>query len=251
MGFDGLLRARSGVLHGILNGIDDAIWDPSADPLIVSPFDTRRPTRRAANTRAVRRHFGLVEDDSLLLGVISRLTWQKGLDLLLDQIDELMSLDVQLVVLGTGEPAMEQGFRAAAARFPGRIGCMIGYDEPLAHQLQAGIHALLVPSRFEPCGLTQLCAERYGALPVVARVGGLADTVIDANEAALAMGAGTGVQFSGGMLLPAIRRTLALWRRPDVWKRLRGNAMRSDVSWRRPAAHYAALYRGLIAERAA
>ncbi len=144
--------------------------------------------------------------------------------------------------------AWKSAARAAAAAYPGRIGCVIGYDEAVAHQIQAGADALLVPSRFEPCGLTQLCALRYGALPVVARVGGLADTVIDANEAAVAVGTATGVQFAPvtqQALEVALRRTAALWRQPEVWRRLQRNAMRTDVSWRRPAAQYATLYRAI------
>lgn len=251
MGFDGLLRARAPVLHGILNGIDETVWDPAADPLITADFSVARPERRAVNKASVQARFGLEADpDTLLFGVISRLTWQKGLDLLLLELDALMRLGAQLVVLGTGEPALEAGFAAAAAAHPGRIGCVIGYDEALAHQIQAGADALLVPSRFEPCGLTQLCALRYGALPVVSRVGGLADTVIDANEAALGAGTGNGVQFAPvtrEMLEAAIQRTAALWREPQTWRRLQNNAMRTDVSWRRPAARYAALFRSLLA----
>ena len=250
MGFDGLLRARSGELHGILNGIDETVWNPATDPLITVNFDIRHISRRAANKRAVQVRFGLTQDPaSLLLGVISRLTWQKGFDQVLGSLRPILDLGIQLAVIGSGEPALEAGFTAAAATFSGRIGCFIGYDEAQAHQMQAGMDALLVPSRFEPCGLTQLCALRYGALPVVARVGGLADTVIDANEAALAAGTGTGIQFPPGMLMPAVERTAALWRQPETWRRLRRNAMRADVSWRRPAAQYAALYRGLMAER--
>jgi starch synthase len=253
MGFDGLLRARAPVLHGILNGIDDTVWDPAADPLIVADFSVTRLEGRAANKASLQAWFGLeAAPDALLFAVISRLTWQKGLDLLLAGIDALLGIGAQLVVLGTGEAGLEAGFAAAAAAHPGRIGCEIGYDEALAHQIQAGADALLVPSRFEPCGLTQLCALRYGALPVVARVGGLADTVIDANEAALHVGTGTGVQFAPvtrEMLEAAIHRTAGLWGQQAVWRRLRHNAMRADVSWRRPAARYAELFRELVRER--
>ncbi|HEY3848501.1 MAG TPA: glycogen synthase GlgA, partial [Acetobacteraceae bacterium] len=197
MGFDGLLRARASDLHGILNGIDDTVWNPAADPLIVADFSVTRLEGRAADKASLQAWFGLAPDpDALLFGVISRLTWQKGLDLLLSAIGALLGVGAQLVVLGTGEHALEAGFAAVADAHRGRIGCEIGYDEALAHQIQAGADALLVPSRFEPCGLTQLCALRYGALPVVARVGGLADTVIDANEAALGTGTGSGVQFA-------------------------------------------------------
>jgi starch synthase len=194
MALDGLLRARSGVLRGILNGIDETVWDPGADDLIVADFSPARLDWRAANKASLQAWFGVEQaPDALLFGVISRLTWQKGLDLLLAALDELLRAGAQLVVLGSGEPGLEAGFRAAAAAYPGRIGCVVGYDEAVAHQIQAGIDALLVPSRFEPCGLTQLCALRYGALPVVARVGGLADTVIDANRAGHPRGAGGGL----------------------------------------------------------
>jgi starch synthase len=248
MRLDGLLRARANVLHGILNGIDETIWNPAADPLITAPFSSANLFGRQQNKQAVQQRFGLdAEPGALVLGVVSRLTWQKGLDLLLAAMDEMLSMGAQLVVLGTGERDLESGFAAAAAAHSGRVGCVIGYDEALAHLMQAGIDALIVPSRFEPCGLTQLCALRYGALPVVARVGGLADTVIDANEAALAAGSATGVQFVSGDLRPALRRVAALWRQPETWRRLQANAMRADVSWRRPAGQYAALYRGLLA----
>jgi starch synthase len=246
MGLDGLLRARAGDLQGILNGIDDAVWNPATDATIAARFSAENAIPRAANKTAVQARFRLNADPgALLLGVISRLSWQKGLDMLLERLPELIGLGAQLVVLGTGEPALESGFAAAAAAHPGRIGCVLGYDEALAHQMQAGLDALLVPSRFEPCGLTQLCALRYGALPVVARVGGLADTVIDANEAALAAGTGTGITFAPGMLSAALRRTDALWRHPHTWRTIQHNALSADTSWRRPAAQYAALYRGL------
>lgn len=251
MGLDGLLRARAAVLRGIRNGIDETVWNPAADELIVADFSANRLEQRRANKTSLQAWFGVEQSpDALLLGVISRLTWQKGVDLLLPTLDAMLRLGAQLVVLGSGEPALEAGFRAAAAVHPGRIGCVIGYDEAVAHQIQAGADALLVPSRFEPCGLTQLCAMRYGALPLVARVGGLADTVIDANEAAIAVGTGTGVQFSPvtrEALEIALQRTDTLWRQPQVWRRLQVNAMQTDVSWRRPAAQYAALYREIAA----
>lgn len=247
MGLDGLLRGRSDRLHGILNGIDTTVWDPARDPLLATGFSARRMGWRAANKTELRRRFGLAETpETLLLGVVSRLTWQKGLDLLLSVLDAAMDLGIQLAVLGTGEQGLEAGFAAAAERHPGRVGCVIGYDEGLAHLMQAGVDALIVPSRFEPCGLTQLCALRYGAVPVVARVGGLADTVIDANEAALAAGVATGVQFSpvtAEMLMAALGRTAALWADRPAWTRLQRNAMKADVSWDGPAAHYARVYR--------
>ncbi len=247
MGFDGLLRHRSHALHGILNGIDDRIWNPATDRLIASRFDLHDLAGRQANKLALQSHFGLARNaTTLLLGVISRLSWQKGLDLLPPALDMLGDLGIQLVVLGAGDAELEQQFRTAAAAHPDRIGCFIGYDESLAHQIQSGIDAILIPSRFEPCGLTQLCALRYGALPIVARVGGLADSVIDANEAALAANAGTGLQFSPGQFAQSLRRAATLWSDRQTWSNLQRNAMQTDVSWRRPAAQYAALYKSLL-----
>jgi starch synthase len=247
MGLDGLLRHRSKDLRGILNGIDETVWNPATDPHIPAPFDLRHLARRPANKAALQSRFNLDADpNALLLGVISRLSWQKGLDLLLPALDTILALGAQLIILGAGEPDLEAAFRAAAAAHPGRIACFIGYDESLAHQLQAGIDAILIPSRFEPCGLTQLCALRYGALPIVARTGGLADTVIDANEAALAANTGTGIQFPSGHLKQALHRAAALWSLPETWSHLQQNAMRAETSWRRPAAQYAALYKTLL-----
>ncbi len=251
MGFEGLLRARAGVLSGILNGIDATIWNPATDNLLAHRYDLPSIAGRAANKTALQTRMGLIEaPDAPLFGVISRLTGQKGLDLLLDCLPTLLGLGGQLALLGAGDAMLEAGFRHAAAQAPGRVACVIGYDETLAHHIQAGIDALLVPSRFEPCGLTQLCALRYGAVPVVARVGGLADTVIDANPAALAAGAATGLQFApvnADMLDATLHHAVALYRDPPTWRTLQANGMTADVSWTGPARHYAALYRTLAA----
>jgi starch synthase len=254
MGLDGLLRHRQGVLSGILNGIDDAVWNPATDPLIPARFGRGRLTRRPGNKQALQQHMGLeVNPDALLIGVVSRLTSQKGLDMLVDQIDGLAAAGMQLAVLGSGDPDLEQAFIAAAEWHLGSVGCVIGYDETLAHLIQAGADALLVPSRFEPCGLTQLYALRYGAIPVVSRVGGLADSVIDANEAALVAGVATGIQFwptTAEGLQSALRRLLALWRDRPVWDRVQRNGMAADVSWQGSATRYVALYQSLLAGRA-
>ena len=251
MGLGGLLRLRGDRLVGILNGIDTLVWDPAADKLLPATYSAAQMAGRATDKTALQTRLGLeVRPDALLFGVVSRLTGQKGLDLLLQALPVLLGAGAQLALLGSGEPALEAGFADAARAHAGRVGCQFGYDESLAHLIQAGADALLVPSRFEPCGLTQLCALRYGALPVVARVGGLADTVVDANEMALAMGAGTGVVFAPptrDALESALLRTASLWRDREAWQGLQRNAMRTDVSWRRPAARYAALYRGLVA----
>ena len=250
MGMDGLLRARAGALQGVLNGIDTDAWNPATDELIASRYDARHLAKRRANKADLQARFGLDHDPAApLFAVVSRLTWQKGLDLLLEAEATLQAAGGQLALLGTGDPAMEAAFHAAAARNPGRIGCVIGYDETLAHRLQAGADALLVPSRFEPCGLTQLYALRYGTVPVVARVGGLADTVIDASPMALNAGVATGVQFApvtAEMLRAAIQRTAALYRQPRVWQQMQRNGMATDVSWHHPAQQYANLFRALL-----
>lgn len=255
MGLDGLLRARQGALAGILNGIDVDVWNPASDPHIAAPFDPRRMAPRARNKAALQQRLRLsAEPDALLLGVVSRLTWQKGLDLLVECLPTLFDENIQLALLGAGDRDLEDSLRGAASSHPGRIGLYVGYDEALAHLVQAGSDALLVPSRFEPCGLTQLCALRYGAVPLVARVGGLADTIVDANEMALAAGVATGVQFSPGSaerLAGALRRAAALWRDRETWKRLQKNGMATDVSWTRPARRYAALYRAIAAGESA
>jgi starch synthase len=250
MGMDGLLRARADVLSGILNGIDTEVWDPAHDSLLPATFDADGLAERAANKQALQIMLGLQNDPArLLFGVVSRLTTQKGIDLVLAALPALLESGAQLAFLGSGDALMEAGLRAAMASHSDSIGGRFGYDEGLAHLIQGGCDALLVPSRFEPCGLTQLCAMRYGALPVVAHVGGLCDTVIDANEMAIAAGIGTGFHFSpvtAEMLAAVILRAVSVWRQPDLWRRLQRNAMQTDVSWHRPAGRYAALYRELV-----
>jgi starch synthase len=249
MGLDGLLRDRAGALSGILNGIDTTVWDPAADPALPIPFTAATLHAREASRRALRNRLGLHEArEAPLLGIVSRLSWQKGMDAVLEALPALLGHGMQLAVLGAGDRALEEGFERAAAAHPGRVGLHLGYNEGLAHLIQGGCDALLVPSRFEPCGLTQLCALRYGAPPVVARVGGLADTVIDVNEMALAAGLGTGIQFSHAAREPleaALTRLAALWQDRAAWERTQRNGMGTDVSWARPARHYAALYRAV------
>jgi starch synthase len=253
MGLDGLLRGRSDVLSGILNGIDTRVWNPAADRHIASRYDASRLESRAPNKIALQARLGLaLSPDTFLLGVISRLSWQKGLDLLLENLPAILSGGAQLALLGSGDANLEHGFRVAAESNPGRIGVSIGYDESLAHLIQAGADALIVPSRYEPCGLTQLCALRYGAIPVVSRVGGLADTVIDADEAAGVSDAPTGVTFgpvTNEKLAGAIGRANALFRNKTVWRMMQSNGMASDVSWQKSARDYAGLYRQIVNTR--
>lgn len=239
MGMDGLLRSRADVLSGILNGIDTTVWDLAHDPHVVGD--------RAANKAAVQERFGIRRDAAgPLFGMISRLSEQKGIDLVLAALPVLLGAGAQLVLVGSGDRGFEAAVRGAAGP---DVGVWIGYDEGLAHLVQGGCDALLVPSRFEPCGLTQLCAMRYGTLPVVSHVGGLCDTVIDANEMALAKGLGTGFHFSPvqwEMLAAAILRAVSVWRQPEMWRMLQRNAMAVDVSWTGPARRYAALYRDVM-----
>lgn len=254
MGLDGLLRKRADVLLGIRNGIDDDVWNPASDPHIAVRYDATCLEFRAQNKNALQARFGLAPDpDALLFAIVSRLTWQKGSDLVLDTLPELLHTGGQLAVLGSGDAELEHRFAAAVKAHPGRVAIVRDLDEPLAHQMHGGADALLMPSRFEPCGLTQLIALRYGVVPVVARVGGLADTIVDASEMALAAGAGTGIQFAPTtreMLEAALDRTARLWRDRSVWHRIQRHAMRCDVGWRRPAREYATLFRQLAARAA-
>lgn len=247
MGLDGLLRARGSAVSGILNGIDTHVWNPAKDETLPERYSHKHREKRAANKQALCARFGL-DPARLLFGVVSRLTTQKGLDLLPASLPTIQALGGATVILGAGDPALERAFQAAAK--PGELGLFLGYDEALAHLIYAGADALLIPSRFEPCGLTQLCAMRYGCLPVVTRVGGLADTVIDANEAALAAGAATGFQMTASdtaSLDRTLGRVAELWRDRAAWDGMQGNAMKAEVGWARSAARYADLFRGLIA----
>jgi starch synthase len=248
MGLDGLLRARQNVLSGIVNGIDITVWDPATDSHIASTYDVKRLARRAVNKRAVERRFGFEVSHDLTYCIVSRLTEQKGMDLVAQTIDTLVGSGARLALLGSGDGKMEASFNAAAKRHPGRVGAVIGYDEALSHLLQAGSDAILIPSRFEPCGLTQLYGLRYGCIPVVSRVGGLADTIVDANDAGMAAGVATGVQFAptdAPSYVDALGRTAALFRDQRRWREMQRCGMRADVSWQRSAAQYAALFRSL------
>lgn len=254
MGLDGLINARAADLYGIVNGIDTGIWDPASDGHLAATFSARTLRARAANRRAVEQRFALDHDNAPLFCVISRLTWQKGMDILAAALDRIAGTGARLAVLGSGDRALEGALLAAAAHHRGRIGVVIGYDEGLSHLMQGGCDAILVPSRFEPCGLTQLYALRYGCIPVVARTGGLADTVVDANEAALAAGAATGFLFDPGSaeaLLHAVGRAIAVHADRTRWASLQRQAMKADVSWARSAARYAQLYASLISRRPA
>ena len=251
MGLEGLVNARADDLTGIVNGIDTAVWNPETDPLIARTYTAGTLKQRAANRQALAHRFGLDEDGGPVFCVISRLTWQKGIDLIAEVADWIVAEGGKLAVLGSGDQALEGALMSAAARHRGRIGIVIGYDEPLSHLMQAGADAILIPSRFEPCGLTQLYGLRYGCVPIVARTGGLADTIIDANEAALSARVATGFQFTpinADGFRQALRRAFAAWREPKTWARIQTQGMKSDVSWENSAARYANLYSSLLSK---
>jgi len=252
MGLEGLVVARGDSVVGILNGIDSVVWNPGSDPALAATYSARSLAKRTVNKRALEIEFGLQKDHGPLFIVVSRLTWQKGMDVLPEVIDHLVGNGARLALLGSGDAAIEQALQTAAERHPGRIGLRFGYDEPLSHLLQGGGDAILIPSRFEPCGLTQLYGLAYGCVPVVARTGGLADTVIDANVAALASAVATGIQFSGvnySGLASAISRTAEIYRDQPVWRTVQRNGMKGDFSWQQSGEAYVAYYRRLVAKR--
>ena len=253
MGLEGVIAARENVLHGIVNGIDTDTWDPATDAALAAGYSAATLKARAANREALCSHFNLDRDDGLIFSIVSRLTWQKGMDLIPEVLDDILSHGGKLAILGSGDSALEGALLNAASHNRGRIGITIGYNEKLSHLLQAGSDAILVPSRFEPCGLTQLYALRYGCVPVVARTGGLADTVIDANHAALQAKCATGVQFSpvtADGFRQAIHRTFRLYADRKLWTQIQKQGMKADVSWMRSAARYAELYSSLISRTA-
>jgi len=254
-GMDGLLRHRSPHLSGILNGIDTTVWDPATDPLLAQRYDAAHLTRKRANKLALQARFGFeVYEEIPLLGVVSRVVQQKGLDLLAQIVPRLAAHPVQLVVLGAGEPELERVWRALAEEYRRQVAVTIGYDEALAHVVEAAADIFVMPSRFEPCGLNQLYSMRYGTPPVVRATGGLADTVTDCNAHTLADGTATGFVFhepTGAALYGAIDWALAARNDSAAWRALQLNGMRKDFSWQAPARRYAELYYALIAERTA
>jgi starch synthase len=245
-GLQGLLQGRSADVSGILNGIDTDEWNPESDKHLPVHYSSARMTGKAANKQALQIRMGLNQDaDVPLLGVVSRLTHQKGLDLLLEIVPGLLELPVQLVILGSGEPAMQKNARYLAHHYPGRVAAMIGFDESLSHQIEAGSDMFIMPSRFEPCGLNQFYSQRYGTPPVVHHTGGLADSVIDCNAETLKDGTASGFVFSGmsaDNLYDTIKRAVELYRDQRKWKVLRKNCMSKDFSWETSARAYREVY---------
>jgi len=251
-GMESLLKdlKKQGRLSGILNGVDDAIWQPKTDVLLSAQYDADDLRSKAVNKAYLQRAMGLDVDSSrLVFAVVSRLSQQKGLDLVLEALPKLLEQGGQLALLGAGESDLQQAFLAAAAENPGQVGVQIGYHESFSHRIIAGADVIMLPSRFEPCGLTQLYGLKYGTLPLVRRTGGLADTVVDCALENLADGTATGFVFeesTAKSLTNAIRRAFVLWSRPKHWRHVQYHAMSVDFGWQVSAEAYLALYQRLV-----
>ncbi len=249
-GLDGLLRERDALLSGILNGVDEAVWDPADDAALARPYSAERMTGKSACKAALQSECGLdAQAAAPLFTVVSRLTEQKGLHLVAEVVSAIVDRGGQLVVLGSGDAALEAVFARAAQAHPRQVALRQGYDEALSHRVFAGSDVSLVPSRFEPCGLTQLYALKYGSLPLVRRTGGLADTVVDCTLEDLADECATGFvfeRFDAADLTRALRRAFTLWARPHDWRVVRRRAMAQRFGWDSAAASYLALYRRLV-----
>jgi len=248
MGMEGILRHRRAFLRGILNGVDYSLWDPSRDDHLPAKYSPARLTGKLLCKASLIQEMDL--DPSLrkrpLLGIISRLDAQKGLDLCLQTLDDILALDVGLVILGSGPETVQQVIQEAADRHPGRVGLRFGFDEPLAHRIMAGVNILLIPSQYEPCGLTQMYALKYGTVPVVRATGGLEDTIVQFN---FQTKEGNGFKFGPyepAAFLAAVREAADLYQDTGTWKRLMANGMKADFSWDRSARTYLDIYRSVL-----
>ena len=249
MGLQGLLQSRAAQLAGILNGIDDTVWNPTLDPHIAARYDRNHLDAKRQNKLALQREMGLAErDDCPLFGVVSRLTQQKGLDLVAEIGDTLVGLPAQLAVLGSGDKALEAAYRALAERHPGQVAVKLGYSDPLAHRIEAGADCFLMPSRFEPCGLNQMYSLAYGTPPLVRATGGLADTVVNYSPAGLTDGSANGFvchAATAEAILGTAGLATLVWLDKTRWRQLQRNAMAGDFRWAGPARQYLDLYHTL------
>jgi len=245
-GMEGLLRARRDSLYGILNGIDTRVWDPRTDVFVASRYGSETLEAKRQNKEALQRRLGLeIAADIPLLGAVSRLTHQKGIDLLVEAAPRLAAFPAQLAVLGAGERELERSLRSVAERYPGAISVVTAFDERLAHSIEAGADLFLMPSRFEPCGLNQMYSQRYGTPPIAHGTGGLVDTIVDCNPATLADASATGFLFNEPTvpaLISAVERALAVFAQPNRWRALQRAGMARDFGWDAPAREYAKLY---------
>lgn len=246
MGLEGLLSRRRDALVGILNGIDNATWNPGRDPFLEYSYDIDAIEGKSRNKAALQAQLGLaVRDDLPLVGFVGRLVEQKGLELILPVLEDMLTAPAQFVLLGTGDSRYEEWLRSIADSRGDAMSVVLAYNEQLAHRIEAASDIFLMPSLFEPCGLNQLYSLRYGTLPLVREVGGLADTVVDTNEQTLADATATGFVFrqpEATVLLDTMYRAIALWHDRDNWRAVQGNAMRQNFSWQASARRYLELY---------
>jgi starch synthase len=243
-GLDGFLRKRQNRLVGILNGVDYDEWNPQNDPFLKTPFSARQLSGKKINKAELQKEFGLAVTDAPLFGTITRLAEQKGVDIQLAALSEMLSADIQFVLLGSGAPAFERGYQELARRFPNKAGVRVGYNEKLAHHIEAGCDFYLMPSRFEPSGLNQMYSLRYGTIPVVRATGGLDDSVIDFTEDATRANGIKFRDYSARSLAKGIRKALALYDQPELLRRCRQNGMKADFSWQRTVGEYLKVYDG-------
>ena len=248
-GLDGLLKHRHNQLNGIINGIDLEQWSPEHDSRIPQTYSAGRLAKKLINKTALQKHFSLPENESIpVIGLISRLVEQKGINLVIACLEKLVDYPMQFVLLGSGDKELEHHLTNLTYLYPDQISIKIGYDEDLAHLIEAGADLFLMPSLFEPCGLNQLFSQRYGTLPIVRHTGGLADTVVDTSAETIANQTATGFVFnepSVGTLLETVKRALLIYANHKVWKQLQKNAMKKDFSWKKSAKEYIALYKTL------
>jgi starch synthase len=247
---DGLLRQRQNRLFGILNGVDHEEWNPATDPLLPQTFSARRLAGKTACKLALQNEMDLPENaDTPLFGTISRLAEQKGVNIQLGALEEMLSTDIQFVQLGSGSSAYERGYYELARRFPSKVAVRVGYDEGLAHRIEAGCDFYLMPSRFEPSGLNQMYSLCYGTIPIVRAVGGLDDSVIDFSQDAARANGIKFHEYSSRALAKAIRKALALYQHPDLLQGFRRNAMKSDFSWDQTVGEYLKVYATIKGQR--
>ena len=250
-GMDGVLRKRRDVLTGILNGVDQKIWNPATDLLLPARYSAANLDGKARCKLELQDHFGLARGPEIpMIGMVGRMTQQKGWDLLAEAAPALLADKVQFVILGSGDHTLEARLAELAARHPGVMGLHVGYDEPLSHLIMAGADIFTVPSRFEPSGLTQMYSQRYGTPPVVRHTGGLADSVVEATPKSIANGSGTGFFFAAAepaALAKALRKAVRLYRRDAAaWRALQANGMARDFSWQAPAQDYGRVYEAAL-----
>ncbi len=249
-GLQGLLKNRNKSLTGILNGIDDREWNPAADPALAQNYDVKNLAGKLANKLELQKRMGLqVNPDIPLFGLVSRFTYQKGLDVVLEIAPQLIAFPAQLVLLGSGDTTMQSNALDLARKYPGQVATVVGFDEALSHLIEAGADLFLMPSRFEPCGLNQMYSQHYGTPPIVHATGGLVDSVVDCNKSSLAKGSASGFVFNKMTtheLLICIQRALSVYHDKKAWSNVQLNGMNKDFGWQGSAAKYHEIYEGLV-----